>query len=140
MSTLIKPEVAPEPVSVRVTADTLSVELADGRTISAPLQWFPRLYHGTPRERANYELSYAGIHWPDLNEDIPVEGLLNGERSGESPRSIQRWLDCRARGEKEPVLALPLPRALAKLLAGEKRRAGKSPRRTKRRHKAVARR
>jgi hypothetical protein len=140
VTALVKPEVVPEPVRVRVTADALSVELADGRTISAPLQWFPRLYHGTPKERANYELSHAGIHWPDLNEDIPVEGLLKGERSGESPRSIQRWLDYRARGEQEPVLTLPLPRDLAKLLAGEKRRAGKSPRRSKRRQKAVARR
>jgi len=99
----------PEPAHVRVTRDTLSVDLADGRTINAPLQWFPRLFHATPQEWANFELSYEGIHWPDLNEDIPVEGLLKGERSGESPKSIQRWLEYRARGEKEPIASLPPP-------------------------------
>lgn len=109
MSTFVKPETIPEPVGVRVTEDTLSVDLVDGRTISVPLQWFPRLLHGAPAERANFELNYMGIHWPDLNEDIPVAGLLNGERSGESPKSIQRWLDYRARGENEPIPVLPLP-------------------------------
>src|SRR5689334_25435195 len=99
MSTLVKPETVPEPVAVDWTDDTLSVDLADGRTISVPIDWFPRLRHGTPNERAKYELSYAGIHWPDLDEDIPVEGLLNGERSGESQKSLNRWLEYRARGE-----------------------------------------
>ena len=109
MTISIKDEVVPEPVGVRVTPDTLSVDLADGRTISVPLQWFPRLLHGTPEERNNFTLSFDGIHWEDLNEDISVEGLLRGEKSGESPRSIQRWLDYRARGEKEPIPTLPLP-------------------------------
>jgi hypothetical protein len=99
----------PEPASVTVTRDTLTVDLADGRTISVPLGWFPRLLHGTPAEWANYELTATGIHWPDLNEDIPVEGLLNGEKSGESQRSIRRWLDLRARGEREPIPQEPLP-------------------------------
>src|SRR5947207_2573147 len=95
MSTLMKPEIVPEPVSAKVTADTLTVDLADGRTISAPIAWFPRLLHGTARERARFELGRNGIHWPDLDEDIPVAGLLNGEKSGESLRSIQRWLEQR---------------------------------------------
>ena len=95
MSTLTKPEVVPDPTGAKVTEDTLSVDLADGRTISVPLAWFPRLVHGTSRERANFELGRNGIHWPDLDEDIPVAGLLNGEKSGESLRSIQRWIEKR---------------------------------------------
>ena len=95
MSTLTKPETTPEPVGVTVTEDTLSVDLADGRTVAVPLGWFPRLRHGTPQEWSNYELGRVGIHWPDLDEDISVEGLLKGERSGESPRSIQRWIERR---------------------------------------------
>ena len=97
MSTLAKPEVVPEPAGVKVTADTLSVDLADGRTISVPISWFPRLLHGTSRERANFELGRNGVHWPDLDEDIPVAGLLNGEKSGESLASIDCWLQSRKR-------------------------------------------
>jgi hypothetical protein len=92
MPTLANPATTPEPVAVAVTKDTLAVDLADGRTIAVPLGWFPRLRHGTPRERANFQLGRNGIHWPDLDEDIPVAGLLNGEKSGESLTSIQRWL------------------------------------------------
>jgi len=95
VSTLSKPETTPEPVRVSVTDDTLSVDLADGRSIAVPLGWFPRLRHGTPLERAKYELGRNGIHWPDLDEDIPIAGLLNGEKSGESLASIQRWLERR---------------------------------------------
>ncbi|MGD0463388.1 MAG: DUF2442 domain-containing protein [Tepidisphaeraceae bacterium] len=84
--------------------------------MSVPLKWFPRLFHGTPAERAKFELSFDGIHWPDLNEDIPVEGLLRGEKSGESRKSIRRWLRYRAKGQKEPILELPLPPELAKWL------------------------
>jgi hypothetical protein len=131
MTILAKTIVVVEPTAAAVTADTLSVELADGRTIIVPLQWFPRLMHGTPAEWANYELSYDGIHWPDLNEDISVEGLLRGEKSGESPRSIKRWLSYRARGEKEPIPELPLPPQMAKELqkiwAAEKKKS--NPRR-----------
>ena len=95
MSILAKPETVPEPLAVKVTEDTLSVDLADGRTISVPLGWFPRLSHGTSQERAKFELGRNGIRWPELDEDIPVAGLLNGEKSGESLVSIQRWLDGR---------------------------------------------
>ncbi len=109
MSTLAKPILVTEPRAVHITSDALNVELIDGRTISVPRQWFPRLMHGTAAELENYELSYDGIHWRDLNEDVSVEGLLRGEKSGESPRSIKRWLEYRARGEKEPIPTLPLP-------------------------------
>ena len=81
---------------VHITEDTLTADLTDGRTISAPLVWFPRLVHGTPAERNNWEIgSGIGIHWPDLDEDISVEGLLFGGPSRESGRSLQRWLDSR---------------------------------------------
>lgn len=81
-------------VIVSVTDDTLSVDLEDGRTIAVPIGWYPRLAHGTVAERANFQISGAGygIHWPDLDEDIGVEGLLLGKRSSESPESFERWL------------------------------------------------
>lgn len=83
--------------SVKVTDDALISELADGRTITVPLAWFPRLAHGTPQERANWRLIARGegIHWPDLDEDISVESLLAGRRSGETQKSLRRWLDQR---------------------------------------------
>jgi len=83
---------------VIVSDDTLTVDLTDGRTISVPLAWYPRLLHGTPAERNNWRLigGGEGIHWPDLDEDISVEGLLAGRPSGESQRSFKRWLDQRA--------------------------------------------
>ena len=70
-------------VNVTVTEDTLSVDLEDGRTIAVPIGWYPRLAHGTEEERANFQVSGAGfgIHWPDLDEDIGVEGLLLGKKS-----------------------------------------------------------
>ena len=84
-------------VNVTVTDDTLSVDLEDGRTISVPLGWYPRLAQGTPAERANFQISGAGygVHWPDLDEDIGVEGLLLGKKSAESPASFERWLQRR---------------------------------------------
>jgi hypothetical protein len=115
MNTLLRNKEV-EPIGVQVTADLLTVELADGRIVSAPTEWFPRVAHGTPKEWANFELMYNGIHWPDLNEDISVDGLLRGEKSGESPAAIKRWLDLRARGEKEPIPDLPLPPAIAREL------------------------
>ncbi|HUG93465.1 MAG TPA: DUF2442 domain-containing protein [Planctomycetaceae bacterium] len=87
-------------VRVDVSDDTLAVELSDGRTICVPLAWFPRLLHGRAEERARWRLvgSGRGIHWPDLDEDISVENLLCGKRSGESQRSLQRWLSQRSAG------------------------------------------
>lgn len=89
----------PRAISVTVTDDTLTVDLEDGRTISVPIIWYPRLAHGTPDERANFQISGAGygIHWPDLDEDIGVEGLLLGKKSTESPSSLERWL-----GKRQP--------------------------------------
>ncbi|MEW5767567.1 MAG: DUF2442 domain-containing protein [bacterium] len=84
-------------VNVMVTDDTLSVDLEDGRTVSVPIGWYPRLAYGTPAERANFQISGAGygIHWPDLDEDLGIEGLLLGKRSTESPTSFERWLQGR---------------------------------------------
>ena len=89
--------VLPRIVNVTVTDDTLSVDLEDGRTIAVPIGWYPRLSHGTPAERANFQLSGAsyGIHWPDLDEDVGIEGLLLGKKSTESPSSLERWLQRR---------------------------------------------
>ncbi len=85
---------APAATDVRVTEDTLSVELSDGRTLSVPLEWYPRLVHGTPQERERWRLigGGRGIHWEDLDEDISVEGLLAGQPSGESQHSFREWL------------------------------------------------
>ena len=92
---------------VVVSDDALTVELADGRTLSVPLAWYPRLWHGTSEERSHWQLigDGRGIHWPDLDEDINVEGLLQGRRSGESQTSLKRWLDdrLRAKGESKEV-------------------------------------
>jgi len=92
----------PRAVNVTVTEDTLSVDLEDGRTISVPIGWYPRLAHGTPAERLHFQISGAGygIHWPDLDEDIGVEGLLLGKRSTESPASFERWLRRRKSGQQ----------------------------------------
>lgn len=87
----------PYAVTVTVTSDTLSVELSDGRTISVPLEWYPRLLHGTPEERNHWRLIGRGhgIHWDSLDEDISMEGLLSGKRSGESQASLKAWLSAR---------------------------------------------
>ncbi len=84
----------PAALNVSVTADSLSVDLSDGRTISAPLAWFPRLVHATLAERKKWRLigNGQGIHWPDVDEDISVEGLLAGRPSGESQTSLDKWL------------------------------------------------
>lgn len=65
---------------VRVSEDALMVDLMDGRTISVPLVWYPRLLGGTPKQRSNWKVCAAGygIHWPDLDEDLSTEGLLRG--------------------------------------------------------------
>lgn len=83
---------------VTVTEETLTVELLDGRSISAPLAWFPRLVHGTPGERSDWHLigQGLGIHWSALDEDVSVDNLLAGRASGESQRSLKRWLAQRA--------------------------------------------
>ena len=90
----------PEAIAIEVSDDTLAAELSDGRTISVPISWYPRLVHATPEERNNWELigTGEGVHWPDLDEDLSVEGFLAGRKSGESPRSFKRWLEAREAG------------------------------------------
>lgn len=87
----------PAAENITVTEDTLSVGLSDGRTISVPLAWYPRLVHATRSEQNNWRLvgKGYGIHWEDLDEDIGVEGLLAGKPSGESQTSFKQWLASR---------------------------------------------
>jgi hypothetical protein len=75
------------------------VDLADGRSVSVPITWFPRLAHGTSKERGHWRFigGGEGIHWPDLDEDIRVASLLEGKRSGETQESLRRWLNERSR-------------------------------------------
>lgn len=87
----------PVAANVTVTEDTLSVDLSDGRTISVPLAWFPRLLHGTKKERHNWRVigKGYGLHWEDLDEDISIENLLLGQASGESQAFLEKWLSTR---------------------------------------------
>jgi hypothetical protein len=80
--------------SVKFSDDAVTVSLDDGRALTVPLAWYPRLLNGTTSEREKYQLigDGEGIHWPDLDEDISVEGLLAGKRSAESDASLSRWL------------------------------------------------
>ncbi len=83
---------------VSVNEDSLIVDMVDGRTIIVPIAWYARLWHGTPEERSNLEISGDGtlIHWPELDEDLSVSGILAGHRSGESQQSFKRWVEERA--------------------------------------------
>jgi hypothetical protein len=98
MSTLKAPVREARAHRVRVTEDNLVVDLNDGRSISAPLVWYPRLFNGTLWERNNWRLiaDGEGIHWPDLDEDLSVDSLIAGRPSGESPQSLNRWLEIRS--------------------------------------------
>jgi len=95
MSTLVAEVHARE---LAITEDNLVVDLSDGRSITVPLAWYPRLQHGTSEERKNWRWigSREGIHWPDLDEDISVENLILGQPSGESQDSFRRWLEKRS--------------------------------------------
>ena len=98
MSTLVtERDVFAEAVSF--SESSMTVRLDDGRALSIPLAWYPRLLHGTPAERAKFELigDGEGIHWPELDEDISVEGLLAGRRSAESDQSLSQWLQRRSK-------------------------------------------
>lgn len=90
----------PEAVNITFTDDALTIELVDNRTLSVPLDWYPRLVHAMEEERNNWELyaEVGHIHWEDLDEDISVEGLLAGRRSGESEASFERWLEVHQSG------------------------------------------
>ena len=80
--------------------DFLTVDLADGRRIKVPMSWYPRIAHATKKERENWEmvLNGEGFHWPDLDEDLSVDGFIKGRPSGESKRSFARWLKAKQEG------------------------------------------
>jgi hypothetical protein len=90
-------ETEPIAINVVVTEDDLTIDLSDGRRMSVPLAWYPRLQYGTADERQNYQLLGDGyaIEWPDLDEHIGIEGLLAGRQSGESQQSFSKWLASR---------------------------------------------
>lgn len=88
----------PTAIGLAVTDDALRVDLSDGRTLTVPLAWFPRLLHATPAERNDWRLigDGEGIHWPAVDEDISVEGLIAGRPSTESDKSLRDWLSRRS--------------------------------------------
>ena len=90
-------------LSLSLNDEALSVDLTDGRTVIVPLVWYPRLWHGSPEERNSFEVFGDGayIHWPDLDEDLTVAGLLEGRRSGESAASLKKWLASRSPGTRK---------------------------------------
>lgn len=106
-STLEMPGLTAEKVAVN--DENLIVDLSDGRVLSVPLAWYPRLLHGSREERHRWRLigRGSGIHWSDLDEDISVEGLLRGAKSGESQASLSKWLVARrnvgSRGKRRNI-------------------------------------
>ena len=102
MNTLAVRMDIPYAVSVCIDDDTLTIELDDGRTVSVPIAWYPRLLHANKDERANWRFigKGHGIHWEGVDEDISVEGILAGRPSGESQASLKKWLESRIKKEK----------------------------------------
>lgn len=94
-----------EAIGLSVNDESLTVELNDGRTISVPLAWYPRLLHSSPSERSHWRLVGRGqsIHWDDLDEDVSIDNLLSGSHSGESQASLKRWLDSRVKKQRNPA-------------------------------------
>ena len=94
----------PNAISVEVSGKALSVKLSDGRMVAIPVDQYPRLAYATRQERANWRIIGRGhgIHWEDIDEDISVEGLLAGNRSGESTTSLMRWLLARHQPKFRP--------------------------------------
>jgi hypothetical protein len=106
MSSFTAERPAPLATHVQVSNDTLAVELTDGRSIAAPIAWFPRLLHATAKERKSWRLigGGQGIHWPAIDEDVSVANLLAGQPSAESQSSLKKWLTSRdkpSRGRKK---------------------------------------
>jgi hypothetical protein len=97
MATLAVKMEIPHATNVNVDEDTLTVELDDGRTVSVPIAWYPRLLNASKKERDNWRLigKGHGINWEALDEDISVEGILAGRPSGESQISLKNWLESR---------------------------------------------
>lgn len=89
----------PRIMTVSIDDEQLTLSLEDGRVVSVPLSWYPRLCYGSPEEQQHFQISGAGfgIHWPDLDEDIGVEGILLGKKSMESQVSFQQWMEKRKR-------------------------------------------
>ena len=87
--TTLEPKAGERVTDVRVTDDAISVDLFDGRTITVPLAWYPRLLHAAPEQRANWRIAGAGygIHWPSIDEDLSTQGLLHG---APAPRGAAR--------------------------------------------------
>ncbi len=96
MNTLTEISISPA-VNVSVTDELLTVELSDGREISVPTAWYPRLAFGTPAERRKWTISYSGegVHWEALDEDISIKGLIAGRPSSENPAMIKKWMEKR---------------------------------------------
>ena len=86
---------------VEIREDTIVLNLVDGRTMTVPIVWYPRLWYGTKEERAHFELLDEGryIHWPDLDEDLSIDGMVAGRRSGETADSLRKWLAARNGGQ-----------------------------------------
>lgn len=112
----------PAPTSASVEGDRIRVDLEDGRTILFPTAWYPRLAHATREELATVELGGIGLHWPDLNEDISIAGLLAGGPSGESVQSFRNWLERRRAGLPIGPTVLALPDDWDDVSEGEKGR------------------
>lgn len=93
-------------IGVAVSDHSLTVQLSDGRSISAPLAWYPRLCHGTEAELSEWRFvgSGRGVHWPQLDEDISVENLILGKPSAESQESLKRWLEERGGSSKQSAI------------------------------------
>ena len=104
MSSLAAEKREPRARNVAVTEESLTVDLVVGRTIIVPLVWYPRLWHGTSEERNRFEIFGDGtyIHWPDLDEDLTVAGLLAGLPSGENAQSLKKWLAGRGQKKRKP--------------------------------------
>ena len=103
MSTLTIEIEVPYAQDVIVTSELLNIDLSDGRSISVPLTWFPRLVYANQKERKNWRIigRGEGAHWEDIDEDISVEGLLAGKASGESNVSLKKWITKRLAQQKK---------------------------------------
>lgn len=115
----------PIAANVKVTSEALTVHLQDGRAVSVPLAWYPRLAEGSPAERRQWELIGPGIgvHWPLLDEDISVEALLRGLGSNEGASSLQRWRESRRRPANKALQ--PTSRARKKIKSKQRSRASR---------------
>ena len=102
MTSLVSEETQVRAENVLISEYELTVTLSDSESKSVPLSFYPRLVHASQQERDNWQIigQGEGIRWPDLDEDISVKGIVAGRRSGESPKSFQRWLDAKKAGRR----------------------------------------